>query len=110
MFAIYAFSRAVDDIADEGDATRSERRDELDRWRAEIEAIYKGGLPDRAAFLSPVVARYGLRKDDFMAGIDGMQMEVGEDIPAPNPPPLGLFCERGAPAARPLLVQVLRLG
>ncbi len=106
MFAIYAFSRAVDDIADEGDATRSARRDELDRWRAEIEAIYKGGLPDRAAFLSPVVARYGLRKDDFMAVIDGMQMDVDEDIRAPNLATLDLYCERVASAVGRLSIKV----
>src|SRR5258706_1540615 len=72
MFAIYAFSRAVDDIADEGDASRSERHAELDRWRADLEAIYKGLRPDRAAFLWPVAARYGLRKDDFLTVIDGI--------------------------------------
>ena len=84
MFAIYAFSRAVDDVADEGDAPRSERREELNRWRADIEAVYEGLRPDRAAFLCPVVARYGLRKEDFLAVIDGMQMDVDEDICAPD--------------------------
>src|SRR5882672_10660960 len=98
MFAVYAFSRAVDDIADEGDAPRSARREELDRWRADIDGIYKGGLPDRAAFLSPVVARYGLRKEDFLTVIDGMQKDVDEDICAPDLATLDLYCERVATA------------
>ena len=106
MFAIYAFSRAVDDIADEGDGPRSARREDLDRWRADIDAIYKGGLPDRAAFLAPVVARYGLRKDDFLAVIDGMQMDVDEDIRAPDLATLDLYCERVASAVGRLSIKV----
>ena len=33
MFAIYAFCRAVDDIADDGIGTRPERHDALTAWR-----------------------------------------------------------------------------
>ena len=106
MFAIYAFSRAVDDVADEGDAPQSERREELDRWRADIEAVYKGLRPDRAAFLCPAVARYGLRKEDFLAIIDGMQMDVDEDICAPDLGTLDLYCERVASAVGRLSIKV----
>jgi phytoene synthase len=106
MFAIYAFSRAVDDIADEGDAPQSARREELDRWRTDIDAIYQGGRPDRSAFLSPVVARYGLRKEDFLAVIDGMQMDVDEDICAPDLATLDLYCERVASAVGRLSIKV----
>jgi presqualene diphosphate synthase len=106
MFAIYAFSRAVDDVADEGDAPQSERREELDRWRADIEAVYKGLRPDRTAFLCPVVARYGLRKEDFLAIIDGMQMDVDEDICAPDLGTLDLYCERVASAVGRLSIKV----
>ena len=38
MYAIYAFCRAVDDVADEpGD--RRARHDELEAWRAEVEGV-----------------------------------------------------------------------
>src|SRR5206468_6335310 len=40
MFAIYAFNRAIDDIADEGDFAATERLAQLDLWRAAIDAIY----------------------------------------------------------------------
>ena len=33
MFAIYAFCRKVDDIADDGVGTREERRRKIDTWR-----------------------------------------------------------------------------
>ena len=43
MFAVYGFCRAVDDIADErGAATPAERLAELERWRADIAAMFAG--------------------------------------------------------------------
>ena len=43
MFALYGFCRAVDDIADErGPATASQRLAELERWRADIAAMFAG--------------------------------------------------------------------
>ena len=70
MFAIYAFSRAVDDIADDGVGPREARRAELEAWRRDVEAIYAGLPSPRAGFLSGSVRRYGLRKEDFLAIID----------------------------------------
>src|ERR1700712_1437855 len=64
MFAIYAFSRAVDDIADEGHDSRTARHAALDAWRQDIEQIYAGPSRVHAAYLVPVVQRYGLRKQD----------------------------------------------
>src|SRR6266550_3860196 len=55
MFAIYAFSRAVDDIADDGNGTRAARRTELDHWRGAIGAIYDGAPSPRADFLAAAV-------------------------------------------------------
>ena len=46
MFAVYGFCRAVDDIADErGAATPPERLAELERWRADIAAMFAGQTP-----------------------------------------------------------------
>src|SRR5579863_5317387 len=41
MYAIYAFCREVDDIADSDDAPAVKQAG-LDRWRGEIDAIYAG--------------------------------------------------------------------
>jgi presqualene diphosphate synthase len=41
MFEIYSFCRQVDDIADSS-APCSERREQLQRWRADIDALYAG--------------------------------------------------------------------
>jgi phytoene synthase len=106
MFAIYAFSRAVDDIADEGGASRDERRAELDAWRRDIAAVYAGGTALRAAFLDGPIRRYGLRREDFFAVIDGMEMDVIEDIRAPDLATLALYCDRVACAVGRLSIKV----
>src|SRR3546814_12617730 len=41
MYAIYAFCREVDDIADEGGSAADKQR-ELAAWREEIERLYAG--------------------------------------------------------------------
>jgi presqualene diphosphate synthase len=106
MFAIYAFCRAVDDIADDGIGTRAARAAELDAWRADLDALYAGQASNRAAFLAPFVARYGLRKEDFFTVIDGMAMDVAEDIRAPGLHALDLYCDRVASAVGRLSVKV----
>ena len=106
MFAIYAFSRAVDDIADEAGPTREERRAELNAWRHDIAALYYGKPAPRAHFLDRYVRHYGLRKDDFLAVIDGMEMDVVEDIRAPDLKKLDLYCDRVACAVGRLSIKV----
>ena len=44
MFAIYAFCRKVDDIADDGVGTRSQRHEKLEQWRADLCALYTGTI------------------------------------------------------------------
>lgn len=106
MFAIYAFCRAVDDIADDGIGTRAERHEALNAWRADLDALYDGGAPRLSRFLSQAVQRYGLRKDDFHAIIDGMDMDAAEDIRAPDLETLDLYCDRVASAVGRLSIKV----
>jgi presqualene diphosphate synthase len=106
MFAIYAFCRAVDDIADDGEGTRPERAERLAEWRRDLDALYKGGAPVLSAFLAPHVRAYHLRQDDFLAVIDGMEMDVDRDIRAPDLATLDLYCERVASAVGRLSTKV----
>jgi phytoene synthase len=106
MFAIYAFSRAVDDIADDDARARDARAAALESWRSDIEALYAGSPPPRAAFLTPAVKRYGLRKEDFLTLIDGMAMDVAEDIRGPDLATLDLYCDRVASAVGRLSIKV----
>jgi squalene synthase HpnD len=106
MYAIYAFCRAVDDIADNGQGTRAERAVQLDNWRHDIETLYAGGAGGNADFLGPHIRRYGLRRADFLAVIDGMEMDVIEDIRAPDLAMLDLYCDRVASAVGRLSIKV----
>ena len=45
MFEIYAFCRAVDDIADDGQDESEARLEQLQRWHADIDAVYAGRPP-----------------------------------------------------------------
>jgi squalene synthase HpnD len=106
MYAIYAFCRAVDDIADDATGPRAARSAQLEQWRSDIEALYAGNRAPRAAFLDVAIHRYGLREEDFLALIDGMAMDVGEDICAPPLATLDLYCDRVASAVGRLSIKV----
>jgi presqualene diphosphate synthase len=106
MFAIYAFCRKVDDIADDGVGTRAERHARLDGWRRDLRALYDGTVAGQVRFLAPAVKHYGLRLDDFLTVLDGMDMDVAEDIVAPDLATLDLYCDRVASAVGRLSIKV----
>ena len=106
MYAIYAFCREVDDIADDQQGDRASRARHLDQWRTDIDAIYAGGDPGQAAFLAEAVTAFGLERADFHAVIDGMAMDVARDIRWPPAAELDLYCDRVASAVGRLSVRV----
>jgi phytoene synthase len=106
MFAIYGFCRAVDDIVDEPGGDPAARRAELDAWRTDVENLYAGAAPGQMAFLAGDVRRFGLARADFLAVIDGMQMDLDQDIRAPDAAMLDLYCDRVASAVGRLSVRI----
>ena len=106
MFAIYGFCRAVDDIVDEPGGEPAERKVELDAWRSDVEHLYAGEAPGKMGFLAADIRRFGLAKADFLAVIDGMQMDLDQDIRAPDAAMLDLYCDRVASAVGRLSVKV----
>ena len=106
MYAVYAFCREVDDIADD-DRPVEHKLAALTVWREEIDALY-GGRPHLvvARALCEPALRYGLRRHDFLAIIDGMEMDAREDIRAPGLAMLDLYCARVASAVGHLSVHV----
>lgn len=106
MYAVYAWCREVDDIAD-GERPAAHKLAALAAWRDEIEALYAGQprhLVARA--LREPMQRYRLRRQDFLAVIDGMEMDAREDIRAPDLATLDLYCARVAGAVGHLSVHV----
>jgi phytoene synthase len=106
MFAIYAFCRLVDDIADDGTRPRPVRATELQEWRRDLDALYAGEPAGRAAFLAPEVKAFGLKQEDFLSVVDGMDMDVVADVRAPARKTLDLYCARVAEAVGRLSVRI----
>ena len=106
MFAIYGFCRLVDDIADDPSGSRADRAAALDRWRHDLASLYAGGDPGQAALVATAARRFGLRREDFEAVIDGMAMDVARDIRWPPLAELDLYCDRVASAVGRLSVRV----
>jgi len=106
MFAIYGFCRLVDDIADDEQGERPDRAAQLDQWRQDIAALYDGGDPGQAGFLAEAVHRFGLDRADFLAVLDGMQMDIDRDIRWPAFAVLDRYCDLVASAVGRLSVRV----
>jgi squalene synthase HpnD len=106
MYALYAFCREVDDIAD-GQASRSLKETLLSNWRSEIAHLY-GGRPRNAVTLClhKAIHVYGLRCHDFLAIIDGAEMKAQTDIRAPSFAQLDRYCGCAAVAVSRLLLRI----
>jgi len=105
MFEIYSFCRRVDDIAD-SNGPRPQRLTQLKEWRAQIDALYEGRPGPLVTGLAGPVRDFGLVKEDFLAVIDGMEMDTVGDIRAPSLATLDLYCDRVASAVGRLSVRV----
>ncbi|GEO82137.1 presqualene diphosphate synthase HpnD [Pararhodospirillum oryzae] len=98
MYALYAFCREVDDIAD-GPGTEADKRARLARWREEIDALFD---PHRepthpvARALDGPRWRHALRREDFLAIIAGMEMDAGDQVRIADIPGLEDYCDKVA--------------
>ncbi len=106
MYAVYGFCRLVDDIADDEARPRADRARALDQWRHDIDALYAGDYAGQAAFLADAVEHFGLKREDFHAVIDGMAMDVEQQVDWPDAATLDLYCDRVASAVGRLSVRV----
>ena len=78
LYAVYAFCRTVDDIADLGGDAEAQRRD-LALWRQEVARCYEpGAVPTLpiARQLAEAVRGYGLPRAALEAIIEGCEMDL----------------------------------
>jgi phytoene synthase len=105
MYAIYAFCRLVDDIADEP-APLETKRAELAAWRARIAGLRQGVASDATTrVLAQAMRRFDLREADFLAVIDGMETDAETVVVAPSWATLDQYCDRVASAVGRLSVR-----
>ena len=105
MYAVYAFCRIVDDIADADDDLAA-KIPALDAWRARIDGLWQGASDGPVTrVLARAIRAFPLRREDFIAVIDGMQMDCSAAIVAPDAATLDLYCDRVAVAVGRLSVR-----
>jgi 15-cis-phytoene synthase len=80
LYAVYAFCRTVDDIADVGTGTRPDTvRGQLAEWRAEVARCFEPGEPPRhpiAARLAAAARAYPIPREALEAIVDGVEMDL----------------------------------
>lgn len=112
MYAVYAFCREVDDVAD-ADLSRADKLAALDSWKAQVERLFRPASTPTFLLEAPLrraIELHGLRRRDFLAVIEGMVMDADGPLVAPNLAQLDLYCDRVAGAVGRLSVKVFGLG
>ena len=106
MYAVYAFCREVDDIADEG-GTPEEKLAGLAAWREELDRLFSGvpTYPTGFALMDPI-REFNLPKEEFLLVIEGMEMDAREPIVAPPMTVLLDYCRRVAGAVGLLSIRI----
>jgi squalene synthase HpnC len=104
--SIYAFARAADDIADEGDATPEERLAGLQAFRNHLHALENGELPNDPIFgpLAKTIRNYVLPFAPFHDLLDAFSQDV-EKTRYANFGEVMAYCRKSAnPIGRLLLM------
>ncbi|MGE5515773.1 MAG: presqualene diphosphate synthase HpnD [Bacteroidota bacterium] len=112
MYAVYAFCREVDDIAD-GELAVADKLAALDHWKTNVERLFRPASTPTFLLEAPLrraIELHGLRRRDFLAVVEGMIMDAERPMVAPSLLELDLYCDRVAAAVGRLSVRVFGLG
>lgn len=113
LHSIYAFCRAVDDIADSAHPV-AEKKHQLEQWAQTIDAIYTGAslrnhtmakLVDQW-HLPDIIRWYDLQRSDFDAILKGMDLDVEGHMLRPSLALLETYCDHVAGAVGRLAVRI----
>ena len=109
IFAVYAFCRDVDDIAD-GNLPLDQKIDLLLAWRDEIDRIFDGSASHPISLaIVETLKNFELNHQDFIDVIDGMEMDAQPRVRIKDIDELELYCDRVACAVGRLCVPIFGL-
>ena len=105
VYAIYAFCREVDDVTDEP-GELAEKKRALAAWREEIARLFSGTprRPTTKALLQPV-RRFDLPEREFLAVIDGVEIDTVQAVRMATLDELLQYCRKVAGAVGMLLIR-----
>ncbi|WP_372422529.1 squalene/phytoene synthase family protein [Salinarimonas chemoclinalis] len=104
-YALYAFCRVIDDIAD-GAAPLPEKRAFLDAWRREIDALPAAPTGPIGRELARAMVAHDLPQGEFHALLDGMESDGRPRVRVPDAAAFDLYCRRVAGAVGVLSVRI----
>lgn len=105
MYALYAFCREVDDIADDSPSPEIAAKG-LESWRQRVKDLFLGRASETiTTALLPAVKTFHLIEEDFHSVIDGMAMDA-RVICAPDEKTFDLYCDRVASAVGRISVRI----
>ncbi len=107
MSALYAFCRAVDDVADEDSVPTEKRRAQLAAWRADIRRACENKPPQFVLNqeFAPVIQKFKLPFALFDELIQGCEMDL-EKLRYDNFDELELYCHRVASVVGLLSIEI----
>jgi phytoene synthase len=107
MSALYAFCRAVDDVADEDSVPVEQRREQLAAWRADLRRACENGKPEFVLNqeFQPVVQKYRLPFTLLDELIKGCEMDL-DKLRYENYESLELYCHRVASVVGLLSIEI----
>ncbi len=81
-----------------------------EQQRAIVTAMYEGQhVPEHYQSLLIPIARYSLKKSDFMAVLDGMEMDAPTPMVRPDLRQIDLYCDRSTSAILRLYFNILQI-
>ena len=107
MSALYAFCRAVDDVADEDSVPTDQRREQLAAWRADIRRACENTNPEFILNqeFEPVIQQFKLPFALFDELIKGCEMDL-DTLRYDNFEQLELYCHRVASVVGLLSIEI----
>ena len=107
MSALYAFCRAVDDVADEDSVPTEKRREQLSAWREDVRRACENGNPQFVLNqeFAPVIQQFKLPFALFDELIKGCEMDL-DTLRYENYDQLELYCHRVASVVGLLSIEI----
>lgn len=107
MAALYAFCRAVDDVADEDSVPTEKRRDQLAAWRADLRRACENENPEFVLNqeFQPIIQKFKLPFALFDELIKGCEMDL-EKLRYESFKELELYCHRVASVVGLLSIEI----